>query len=123
MTRGFPRTAICLAALLVAAPALAQAPRGNATLPGAWPLGRSTSPEAAPKLPLPDRSIAIPGNSNPSVLPGGMDIQAGMIGEGMDPTRRPDNERIRPSDRTLPTESANVAPAVPGMTLTVPLRP
>jgi len=123
MTRGFPGFAFCLAALLAAAPALAQAPRANATLPGAWPLGRSNSAEAAPRLPLPDRSIAIPGGQGGGLLPGGIEIQAGMIGEGMDPTRRPDVERIRPSDRTLPAEAGNVAPAVPGMRLTVPIRP
>jgi hypothetical protein len=72
---------------------------------------------------LPDRSIAIPGGQGGGLLPGGVEIQAGMIGEGMDPTRRPDVERIRPSDRTLPAEAANVAPAVPGMRLTVPIRP
>jgi hypothetical protein len=106
------------------APVLGQTARPNATLPGAWPLGLPTrSAEAAPLQPLPDRRITIPGDNGTSLLPGGIEIQAGMIGEGMDPTRRPEADRIRPSDRTLPTEAVNVAPAVPGMTLTVPLSP
>lgn len=123
MGAGF-RFAIVIASL-AALPSVAQA-QTRTLLPGAWPLGNPTAPrvEAAPLAPLPDRSIAVPeaNVATPGLLPGvGMD--AGMIGEGLDPTRRPDDERIRPSDRTLPTEARDRPLAVPGLTLTVPLSP
>lgn len=112
---------VCLGALGPAAQA-----QNRTLLPGAWPLGNPAAPriEAAPSAPLPDRSVVIPeaNVATPGLLPG-VGLEAGMIGEGLDPTRRPDAERIRPSDRALPAELGDQPRAVPGMTLTVPFSP
>jgi hypothetical protein len=123
MAAGFRiRTVI---ACLAGTTCLAQA-QNRTLLPGAWPLGNPAAPriEAAPVAPLPDRSIAVPeaNVATPGLLPG-VGLEAGMIGDGFDPTRRPDNERIRPSDRDLPREAQDQPRAVPGMTLTVPFTP
>lgn len=116
----------CIIVVCLGAPIPAAQAQNRTLLPGAWPLGNPTSPriEAAPAAPLPDRSIVIPDASpaTPGLLPG-VGLEAGMIGEGLDPTRRPDGERIRPSDRTLPPEARDRPQAVPGVTLTVPFSP
>lgn len=103
---------------LLATPALAQR---VPTLPGAWPLtGAPPSAEATPAPPLPDRSLEIPARPGAALIPG-VDVSAGWLFEGTDPTIRRDNEGIRPSDRTLPAEARDQPRAVPGVTLTVPL--
>jgi hypothetical protein len=112
-------------ACLVGTTCLAQT-QNRTLLPGTWPLGNPAAPrlEATPLAPLPDRSIAVPDTSatTPGWLPG-VGLEAGMIGEGLDPTRRTDGDRIRPSDRDLPREAQDQPRAVPGMTLTVPFSP
>jgi hypothetical protein len=92
------------------------------TLPGAWPLtGAPPAGEASlAPAPLPDRSLEIPRSDGPALLPG-VDISAGEMFGGTDPTRPRDTERIRPSDRTLPREAGDQPRAVPGVTITVPL--
>jgi hypothetical protein len=105
-------------AVLAAAPALAQR---VPTLPGAWPLtGTPPSAEAAPPPPLPDRGVVIP-RSEPGALIPGVDVSAGWLFEGADPTIRRDSEGIRPTDRALPSEARDQPRGVPGVTLTVPL--
>lgn len=88
------------------------------TLPGAWPL--TGQPSVADNSPLPDRSIEIPRAERGGLIPG-VDVSAGYLFEGQDPTVRRDTESIRPGDRTVPREANDQARAVPGVTLTVPL--
>lgn len=112
-------------ASLAALTTVAQA-QTRTLLPGAWPLGNPAAPraEATPLAPLPDRSVTVPeaNVATPGLLPG-VGLEAGMIGEGLDPTRRPDADRVRPGDRDLPREMQDQPRAVPGMTLTVPFSP
>lgn len=119
---------VALACLAVAAVAPAVAQRGPAlpgapTLPGSWPLtgGAAAQPAPGPSA-LPDRRIDIPDATRPQLAPG-VDVSAGYMFEGQDPTVRPDGDGRRPRDRYIPREANDQPRAVPGVTVTVPIGP
>jgi hypothetical protein len=93
------------------------------TLPGNWPLGSAqpAPPSRTDTLPLPNRKVEIPSQQATQVVPG-VDITAGYLFEGSDPTQRRDSDRIAPSHRQLPSEAKDQPKPVPGVTFTVPLR-
>lgn len=109
-----------LVCALVAAAVLPATGQQLPTLPGAWPLTGQRHGTTGAAVPLPDRRIEIPAPAQTGILPG-VDVSAGYLFEGQDPTRPRTDEQIRPSDRTIPREANDQARAVPGMTITVPL--
>lgn len=122
MTRGLQ---LGLFALLLMPPASVPAAAQRATtLPGAWPLTGAPGSAAAAPAPsaLPDRRVDIPDATRPQVAPG-VDISAGYMFEGQDPTVRPDGDGRRPRDRYIPREANDQPRAVPGVTVTVPIGP
>jgi hypothetical protein len=109
----------CLCVLLVglALPVHGQRP---ATLPGAWPLTGAAGTDAGAPAPLPDRSVELPRDEPGRIVPG-VDVSAGFLYDGRDPTALHDSEQVRPSDRALPREANDQPRAVPGVSITVPL--
>lgn len=119
------RSAAIPSRALAAALAIAAMPSGAAaqrvpTLPGAWPLTGAPPAASAAPLPLPDRGIEFERTDRPTGS-GGVDVSAGYLFEGRDPTLH-EAEPIGPSHRELPRGARDQPPAVPGVTVTVPLR-